>query len=542
MIILRWIGALLLPMFSRPRLSPGLVWFIHLLLVAGIAVGLWFVNHHFAVAQSIDTQFFWLKPIWLPLVFLLLYFIAWQAWWVWKLLQPEAIASEFPDLDDAWGEVVDSLQKAGIGVGDTPVFLVFGRVNGADEALFQGLPGGLVVTGGSPTGSPVRAFANRDAVYVTCVGASLLGNPVVVSDTSGAAVSDSIGSGRGGHDFNASIGMDKSIGMLSAGGIGGGDIGRVQTIIRRAGSENRSLSEAEKNEIRKLSSGGAGPAATTGGAAAQTLMQDPAEVEYRLARLRHLCALIARSRWPLCPINGAIVYIPVTDCEKEEVAQQVGLIARQDLQTAEETFRLKFPVYALLGRLEVLPGAPEFLTRFAADRRAQRFGKGFPLAPDLPPPATTDAIEKSARWVFNSLMPYWTFKLFGVERGTESAAGSTKANAELFQFLNAVRSRGEAVARLVGRMAAPGESGPQRFAGCYLTANLPEIGPGPLFVDDFFKKVGTTQGFVAWTDAAFVADARHRRLTKAGYVFIAVVVVGVLALAGFVGLAPKQPK
>ena len=80
------------------------------------------------------------------------------------------------------------------------------------------------------------------------------------------------------------------------------------------------------------------------------------------------------------------------------------------------------------------------------------------------------------------------------------------------------------------------------IAGCYLTANLPEIGPGPLFVDDFFKKVGTTQGFVAWTDAAFVADARHRRLTKAGYVFIAVVVVGVLALAGFVGLAPKQPK
>ena len=57
MIILRWIGALLLPMFSRPRLSPGLVWFIHFLLVAGITVGLWFVNREFRVSDWIGGQF-----------------------------------------------------------------------------------------------------------------------------------------------------------------------------------------------------------------------------------------------------------------------------------------------------------------------------------------------------------------------------------------------------------------------------------------------------------------------------------------------------
>jgi hypothetical protein len=472
-------------------------------------------------------------------LFLLLYFIAWQAWWVRKLLQPEAIESVFPDIDDAWSQVVGSLEKAGIGIGDTPVFLVFGRVSGASESIFQGVPGGLAVTGGSPSGSPVRAFANRDSIFVTCPGASLLGNPATTPQLVAApGVEQSIRAGRGGMDMGASIGMDKSIGMGSV----GGDIGRVQQIIRTARDQNRSLSEAEKAEVRRLSEGGGSPTAPQAGGRAVSLMQDPAEVEYRQARLAHLCALIARTRWPLCPINGSVVYVPIDDCEKEEVAQQLGLIARQDLRTAEESMRLSFPVYALIGGLEELPGASEFLTKFGADRRSQRLGKGLPLAPDLAPDAAADEAEKSAKWVFHSLLPFWVYKLFHVERGTESPAAATRENAELFHFVNAVRQRGSAAARLIGRLATAGDAGPMRFGGVYLTANAPEVGPGPLFADEFFKKVLASQGFVAWTDAAFADDARYRQLTKAGYVFLAVVVLAVLGLAGYVAYEWRQGK
>jgi hypothetical protein len=528
--ILRWIGGLFLPMFRRPRVSPGLIWFLHLLLIAAITVGLYFVHRHFELSRYVGGRLNFVRDIWLPLLFLLVYFIAWQAWWVWRLLQPEAMASVFPDLDEAWGQVVSSLEKAGIGVGDTPVFMMFGRVAGVDEAIFQGVPGGLAVTGGSPSGSPVRAFANRDAIFVTCPGASLLGNPGTIQQGSpGQGLDQSIQAGRGGPNLGASIGMDKSIGMGSV----GGDIGRVQQLIRAAREQNRSLTDAERAEIRRLSEGG--PAATPQAASRQaTLMQDPAEVEYRQARLTHLCGLIARTRWPLCPINGAVVYIPVSDCEKEEVAQQIGLIARQDVRTAEETFRLSFPVYALLGGLETLPGGPEFLAKFAADRKGQRLGKGSPLVPDLPPDAVADQAEKATQWVFHSLLPFWVFKLFQVERGGEGPAASTRANAELFQFLSAVRQRGSAAARLVGRMAMAGDSGPPRFAGVYLTANAPELGAGPLFVDEFYRKVISSQPYVAWTDAAFADDARYRRMTKAGYIFLGVVVLAVLALAGYV--------
>jgi len=528
--ILRWIGGLFLPMFSRPRLSPGLIWFLHLLLIAGITVGLWYLQRHFRLGENIGYGPNWFRPIWLPCLFLLVYLLAWQAWWIWKLLQPEAIESVFPDIDDAWGQVVSSLEKAGIGIGDTPVFLVFGRVTGPEESIFQGIPGGLAVTGGSPSGSPVRAFANRDAIFVTCPGASLLGNPDTAPPAYATAVDQSIRAARGGLDMGASIGMDKSIGMGSV----GGDIGRVQQIMAAARAQNRSLTDAEKAEVRRISEGASPGPAAQAAARPSALMQDPGEVEYRQARLQHVCALIARTRWPLCPINGSIVYIPIEDCEKDEVAQQLGLIARQDLRTAEESLRLHFPVYALLGGLEALPGANEFLAKFGADRRTQRLGKGLPLAPDLAPDAAANEAEKSALWVFHSLLPFWVFKLFHVERGGEGPAAATRGNAELFQFLNAVRQRGSAAARLIGRLATAGEGEPTRFGGIYLTANAPQVGPGPLFADEFFKKVLASQGFVAWTDTAFEDDARYRRLTKAGYLFIAVIVLVVLGLAAYV--------
>jgi len=528
--ILRWIGGLFLPMFTRPRISPGLLWFLHFLLIAAITVGLWYVGRRIEIGRNIEARWPIIREIWLPLLFLLLYFIAWQAWWIWKLLQPESIESVFPDIDDAWGQVVESLAKAGIGIGDTPVYLVFGRVSGAEESIFQGVPGGLAVTGGSPSGSPVRGFANADGIYVTCPGASLLGNLGTTAQAPMAqAIDQSIRAGRGGMDMGASIGMDKSIGMGSV----GGDIGRVQQIIRAAREQNRSLTDAERAEVRRLSEGGA-PLALPAGGRPATLMQDPGEVEYRQARLAHLCALIARSRWPLCPINGAVVYVPIDDCASDEVAQQLGLIARQDVRTAADVLKLDFPIYALLGGLEALTGEGEFLMKFGADRKGQRLGKGLPLAPDLSADAAADEAEKSTKWLFHTLLPYWVFKLFHVERGSEGPAASTRENAELFQFLNTVRQRGGAAARLIGRLATAGEAGPLRFGGVYLTANAPQVAPGPLFADEFFKKVKGSQGEVAWADAAFADDARFRRLTKAGYIFLVVVVLAVLALAGYV--------
>ena len=99
----------------------------------------------------------------------------WSAAWLWELLSPGQPIAQFPDIDVAWDEVTQALAKAGIGVADTPLFLVFGEFPSGFETLFRSLPNGLSIAGASAPGSPIRAFANRDGIYLAVPGASLLG-------------------------------------------------------------------------------------------------------------------------------------------------------------------------------------------------------------------------------------------------------------------------------------------------------------------------------------------------------------------------------
>src|SRR5207247_8019148 len=103
------------------------------------------------------------------------------------------------------------------------------------------------VSGAPGAGSPLRVWAHREAVYVTCTGASLLGRQADLLEGATAAG----GGGGGGWSDGASLAdVEKSIGMSMA---SGGALQDVQRIIRRAREENRSLSADEHRQIRELS-------------------------------------------------------------------------------------------------------------------------------------------------------------------------------------------------------------------------------------------------------------------------------------------------
>src|SRR5262249_50119500 len=149
---------------------------------------------------------------------------------------------------------------------------------------------------------PLRVYAHREAIYVTCTGASLSGRQadLLAGPASEVQVVSPTGS------VGAEFGIDKSIGM-SAGGAGGGPLADVQMIIRRAREENRRLSQAEHQRIRELTgvAGGAG-----GGEPGQhvarahaSVLRNADEADHHSARLYYLCRLMSKSRWPLCPMN-----------------------------------------------------------------------------------------------------------------------------------------------------------------------------------------------------------------------------------------------
>ena len=526
---LSWIGGLFAPMFVRPSLSPGLLWTLHFILIAGICVGLWFVQKHFAITIDIDGPV-WMRPFFLTILFLLIYLLAWQAWWLWKLFQPGETVSPFPDIDEAWSGVLESLGKAGIGIADTAIFVVIGQPRSGDAGLFAMLPNGLTINGGTSAAAPIRVFANRKAIYLTCPGVTLLNR--ASGDNGGSAqpndsyIPPSMGIAN-------SIGIENSIGASGEGG--GAAIQQVQRIIRTAQEQRRPLTEQEKLQIRQLSgSGGFTPERGGAGPGRSSILQDTAEVERQSARMGYFCSLVAQARWPFCPINGAVILVSVADAERDESAQQLGLVAQKDLANMVDAFRLKFPVYSLVCDLDTLPGAATYLQRFAADKRQQRLGKSFPLNPDLKPTSVPDAIETNVNWIFSSLLPYWVYKLFRLETANvESPNEASQANGDLTQFLVAVRDRSPKVARLVSRavMARADES--PSFGGCYLTAPDPS-GSEPLFAQEFFKKVESTQGFVSWTDEAYALDAGYRSATRTGYLVLGVISALVVAAAVYV--------
>ena len=534
--IFRWAAGAVVPMFARPVPPVGLAWFVHVVLVAAVAVGLYFAQPHLRITEVIQKGPLAFRPFWLAALFLLLYALAWSAAWLWQLLSPGAPVTDFPDIDVAWDEILAALGKAGIGIADTPIFLVLGEFPNGFEALFRALPNGLTVAGGSAPGSPIRAFANRDGIYLAVPGASLLGIQGWVggggeAESGGGSMMQNVGVG-------ASIGIDQSVGISIGGSVVGsvgvgGPLQEIQRIIRRARDENRPLTDEEKRRVRELSGGGAStpvakPAAPAASPAGASVLQNARLVAEANARLDHVCGLVAAARWPLCPLNGALVAVPAVVSDRDDTAQQWGLVAREDLARAEAALRLRFPVYTLVGGVELLPGGFAFFERFAADRGSQRLGKSFPLNPDLPPSAASEEVEKAARWVFGSLLPYHVFKMM-----RSDAPADSRENASLVRFLIELRRRAPRLARLVSRAVASDHNIPE-FGGCYLAVALPGDNTDVKFAREFFKKVESSQGFVAWTEEAYAEDTSYRSMTRLGYLALGLITLGVLALAGYV--------
>src|SRR5207302_3481812 len=56
-----------------------------------------------------------------------------------------------------------------------PLYLVLGRPVAGDDALFQAAEQQMAVRAPTATDAPLRVYANRDAIFVVCAGASAWG-------------------------------------------------------------------------------------------------------------------------------------------------------------------------------------------------------------------------------------------------------------------------------------------------------------------------------------------------------------------------------
>lgn len=525
---------LLLPIFARKRdfqgVQTGLLWTLHVLLVVGVLVGLWFLDR----ALQFSSQFLFgssiLVPLkqynlYLPLLGLLIYALAWLAFWVYRLLQIEEDASEFPDIDAAWEEAVAALERAGIGLQDVPIFLVLGQPAESEAALFEGARLQMRVRGAPQRDdAPLHMYCFKDGEYeslfITCAGASVLGRQSAI--LSGKADSGLADEDKRRLD-DGTLQPDELFASLGANSLGAKDLLEILDEARRQGRDPQHLTPEEQRRInvhyRRTK---------------RSLFENPTLVEELTARLQHLCRLIVRDRRPICPINGVMVLLPFAATDSMEDAQQTSEALQKDLRASNEILQIHCPVFTLVCDLEQATGFGEFLKRTQEDWRKRRLGHGFPLVPDLPTTDVPAMIEGGLRWFCRALFPTWIYKRLIIEiPGRETVSEVSAVNARLYQLMRQMHEREERLGYIGTRGLAPLQDGPLWIGGVYVAATGRDPARDQAFIPGVFRKVIEYHESIAWTDRALAEDARYHRLAKLGYGIVAGL-GGVTVLLGLV--------
>jgi hypothetical protein len=392
--------------------------------------------------------------------------------------------------------------------------------------------------GGVPSraDAPLRVYANRDAIFVTCAGASLLGRQAAILAeepayaTGGGADGGPAVSGRP-FDVGMSIGA-KSIGMHSVGAFDGME--EMRAILRQAEREGRTTTEAEKQRIEQLMGGGRGGSAPARHARPQ-LLRNTEEAQRHTDRFEHLCHLIVRDRSPYCSINGILVLVPYAATESDEDANQTADVCQRELASARRALRVYCPVFGLLSDLEKAQGFPELIERFPKDQRHRRIGQHFPLVPDLDPAKTARVVEQSARWICTCLLPTQIYKFLRLEgNGRESLNDAEQANYRLIHLMSQLRGRERRLGMILARAVEVEDDAPALFGGCYLGASGTDNVREQAFIAGVVRRLIDNQGYVSWTRQALVEEEHFQRWTNYGYMALALFVAAVAGLVAFV--------
>ncbi|MBL8798678.1 MAG: hypothetical protein JNM56_32590 [Planctomycetia bacterium] len=495
---------------------------LHILLLVGIVVGLWWLNGYLDLDKVLRSPWPVLHHYWLPILFLLGYALYWLGWWLWILLGPDKSPSEFPDIDEAWDEATTALRGIGININQAPLFLVLGRPGASSKQLFDAAQMIFQVRHiPRRNDSPLHITASTEGIFVTCEGASLLGRQVemLLDNAKADANGQPADEGQNGEIPDAPVFQIegepplKTASATAEETTGDTDTEAAPVMVLADEATSQAL-RLRKHRV--------------------PLLKQTAEVERLTARLQHLCRLIVASRQPYCSVNGILVTLPLASTNSVEEASQTGVVIHHDLTTARAVLQVHCPVQVVLTDMETVPGFCEMLENFPeAKQRQFVLGQPFPLVPDLEKPELPKMIDRGVRWLFETLFPSNIYKLLHVESPAkgESRNGILRNNGRLYTLLVQMGERHKRLNHILMRGLTPPEEGHLLFGGVFLAATGPDAAREQAFVHGVFRQLIESQNYVSWTKEAVDEEAAFRKWARLGYVVILLIIVAAASLA-----------
>jgi hypothetical protein len=434
----------------------------------------------------------------------------------------EGEGSPFEDIDRAWQDGIDALERNHFDLRQIPLFVFLGSEGPEQNRVLMGASRlSLTVDNVPPGPAALHWYANQDGVYLFCTQVGVISKLAQLASQGGPSPV----SGPAPSDLNVFAGT------LTA--------DQVQAVMK--GGQRSSADGEEEGD-----GGGPPPASTPDirGTMMPIATLDPRdtitpatvkraisrsvdlkrdEVELQRNRLAYLCKLIERNRRPLCGVNGVMTVLPIkmiaSDSEKGAWVQEA---VRSDLAGMTAGLKLRFPVIALVTGMEEEKGFDELIRRVGRQRaQEQRFGKGFGVW-DPPLDEEILALCKHACGAFED----WSYHLF-----KEPNSLSKPGNRALYMLLCKVRRilqpRLENI--LVGGYSdtqKQQDATPILFAGCYFSGTG-DIAERQAFVKGVFDLLPQWQEELDWTDAALAEENRYRIWSSVAFTTAALFLIGI---------------
>lgn len=434
----------------------------------------------------------------------------------------------FPDIELAWKQGLEELKRRGFDLDRTPLYLVLGSESSLkDQYLLAAAELALEVSHfPRERGAPLRWYAGEGAVFVvlTHIGcltdlarsaAALITKERVQVPVQGPSNRISAGVTCWPTEDESFIAADDSS-IRPPGAKGGG----ASNVVGYAGTLNLEDSVPQYSAATGDKSSRKQPPKLSAPS------RETIDLERR--RLAFLCRLVQGSRYPICPINGVLLMLPINLILADDRDGALTQNAVQtDVSVLMRQFRMRFPLVLLSTGWDEDLGFQEFVRRMGPEKAHNfRFGSRFGVG-DPPLKDQLGALCVLSCRAFED----WIYKLF-----REPNALSKPGNRALYGLLCKVRRYLQPrLDRIVAEGLGCDEPEEQDqlplIAGCYFAAAGSHEDTRAFVVKSFQRLYEDTVEDLEWLPAA-------ERASGFCYVvaYVSLVLAGVLVAAAVAAL------
>jgi hypothetical protein len=430
----------------------------------------------------------------------------------------EGGVSPFADIQEAWAAGLAELERQGLNLSQTPLFLILGSAGEAQEkALFDGARLSLNLREFPVGPSALHWYANPDGIYLVCTAVGCLGRVAAMAKTGPEKEPAASSPARNTPDIRGTIITAPDVPLENS------SIMEMQdsSLYPNTGDSPSTAGDGLDIYGTMMVSGQSGivkglrgETTPPPGAKGMGLSRDEGIEQER--RLEYLCQMVRRARQPLCPINGILTLLPFKLIQGgARSAMGVQQAATRDMSIIAGVFKLRCAVNAVVVGMEEEPGFRELVRRIGRDRAMmQRFGKGFSTT-NPPIPERLGPLCAHACGSFEDFV-YMLFR----ERGSLSKPGNTKLYSLLCKIRHQVQERLENI--LVSAYGSDPDKDPNAepmfFSGCYFAA-MGETEDRQAFVKGVLDKLPQEQGELQWTTEALRKDQFRQRSAQLIFAF-----------------------